>query len=201
MQPDSAETFCPSSRKEWRQWLRKNHKLKPSVWLILYKKKTNIPSLEWSDGVDEALCFGWIDGKRVSVSEEKFMQFFSKRKAKSMWSKINKEKVKRLIEQKLMTKAGYEAIAVAKQNGSWSVMDDVEKLKIPKDLEGAFKKNAGSKKNFMLLPRSTQKLLLMKLKLAKRVETREARIKEIIALSMPKKGNNPSLRGSVTTKS
>jgi uncharacterized protein YdeI (YjbR/CyaY-like superfamily) len=117
MKNETIETFCPTSHKDWRQWLRKNHKTKESVWLILYKKKANMPSIDWDDAVEQALCFGWIDGKRLSVSDEQFKQFFSKRKAKGTWSKINKERVERLIQQRLMTKAGHEAIEVSKKNG------------------------------------------------------------------------------------
>ncbi len=181
MKTDSTPTFCPSSQKEWRQWLQKNHKSSQAVWLILYKKKTGIPSINWSDAVDQALCFGWIDGKRLPLSDETFMQSFSKRKPKSTWSKINKEKVERLIQQRLMTKAGHEAIALAKQNGSWDILNEVETLTIPPDLEEAFKNASGSKDNFLLLPKSMQKVLLMKLAFAKRQQTRTARIAEIVA--------------------
>jgi uncharacterized protein YdeI (YjbR/CyaY-like superfamily) len=87
------ETFCPKSRQEWRKWLEDNHLDKQSIWLIYYKKKTNIPTVTYSDAVDEALCFGWIDSKAKSIDEQKSMQFFSKRKVKSVWSKVNKDKV------------------------------------------------------------------------------------------------------------
>ena len=95
------EIYCPKSQTEWRQWLEKNHQSKQSVWLIYYTKKSTIPSLSWSEAVDEALCFGWIDSTRKTIDEFSFMQFFSKRKPKSNWSKINKEKVANLIEQGL----------------------------------------------------------------------------------------------------
>jgi uncharacterized protein YdeI (YjbR/CyaY-like superfamily) len=90
--------------------------------------------------VDEALCFGWIDSKAKPIDDERFMQFFSKRKAKSVWSKINKEKVGRLISEGLMTDAGFESIAIAKQNGFWSILDTAESLEIPHDLEAEFQK-------------------------------------------------------------
>jgi len=180
MAKDIAKSFCPTSRKDWRQWLRKNHKSCESVWLVLYKKNTGVPTITWNEAVNEALCFGWIDGKRVSMSDEKFKQFFCKRKPKSTWSKINKEKVEVLIRRRMMTKAGYEAIAVAKQNGSWNVLDEVEALTIPNDLEIAFKKNPASRSTFLSMSKSTRKLLLVKLMFSKRPETRKARIGEII---------------------
>jgi uncharacterized protein YdeI (YjbR/CyaY-like superfamily) len=95
------ETYCPKSKTEWRQWLEINHQSKQSVWLIYYTKKSTIPTLSWSEAVDEALCFGWIDSTRKTIDEFSFMQFFSKRNPKSNWSKINKEKVAKLIEQAL----------------------------------------------------------------------------------------------------
>ncbi|RAW02105.1 YdeI/OmpD-associated family protein [Pseudochryseolinea flava] len=178
MQHDS-NTFCPTSQKEWRQWLRKNHKSSESVWLVLHKKKTGIPTITWAEAVNEALCFGWIDGKRLSLPDDKFKQFFCKRKPKSTWSKINKEKVDVLIKQRMMTKAGYDAIEVSKSNGAWNILDSVEALAIPKDLEVAFKKNPGAKKIFLSLSKSAKKLLLAKLMFAKRPETRQVRIREI----------------------
>ncbi|MEJ7677953.1 MAG: hypothetical protein WKG06_08845 [Segetibacter sp.] len=112
------ETFCPASRQEWRLWLKENHSSKQSVWLVLYKKESNKPTISWSEAVDEALCFGWIDSKRKPVNEDKFIQFFSKRKLNGTWSKVNKEKIKQLIDEGLMTKVGFDSIETAKQNGS-----------------------------------------------------------------------------------
>lgn len=112
------ETFYPKNRTEWRAWLQANHNSKQSVWLIYFKKGLGFPAVLYNEAVDEALCFGWIDTKLKPVDEEKFMQYFSKRKAKIVWSKVNKEKILRLIDQGLMTKAGEDSIEVAKQNGS-----------------------------------------------------------------------------------
>jgi uncharacterized protein YdeI (YjbR/CyaY-like superfamily) len=109
------ETFYPRSRQEWRDWLQDNHAKKQSVWLIYYKKNSNVSTILYSDAVDEALCFGWIDSKSKPIDEHKFMQFFSKRKEKSVWSKVNKEKIERLAKEGLMTNAGYEIIEKAKQ--------------------------------------------------------------------------------------
>ena len=82
------ETYCPKSRSDWRKWLEKNHQSEQSVWLVYYKKSTNIASLSWSDAVDEALCFGWIDSTKKTIDQERYMQYFSRRKANSNWSKI-----------------------------------------------------------------------------------------------------------------
>ncbi|SDE94761.1 YdeI/OmpD-associated family protein [Chitinophaga filiformis] len=183
MQDKAITTFCPANRQQWRQWLQKHHSTQQSIWLVYYKKKANTATITWSDAVDEALCFGWIDSTARPLDDEKFMQFFTRRKANSVWSKINKGKVQRLIEEGLMTQAGYESIEVAKRNGSWSILDDVEELKIPKDLEKAFRSHAGAKAYFVGLSKSVKKSILQWLVLAKRPETRQKRIAEIVELA------------------
>lgn len=179
MEESEIGSVCPDNRQQWRKWLQKNHTTKDSVWLVLYKKESDIPTVNWSDAVDEALCFGWIDSQRKSIDEEKFMQRFSRRKANSTWSKVNKQKIQRLIKEGLMTKAGLEVIEAAKQNGSWSILDDVEEHVIPKDLEAAFKKKAGSKSFFLSLSKSKRRAALLALVLTKRPETRAKRVREI----------------------
>lgn len=174
------ETYCPQSRTDWRQWLEKNHQSKQSVWLVYYTKKSNLPSISWSEAVDEALCFGWIDSTKKTIDDLSFMQFFSKRKPKSNWSRINKEKVQQLIENGRMTKAGYESVETAKQNGSWTTLDEVEELIIPNDLEKAFSKHKGSKDYFLRLSKSVRKMMLSWIVLAQRQETRQKRIDEIV---------------------
>jgi uncharacterized protein YdeI (YjbR/CyaY-like superfamily) len=177
------ETFYPRTRQEWRNWLQDNHAKKQSVWLIYSKKKSKVSTILYSDAVDEALCFGWIDSKSKPIDEHKFMQFFSKRKEKSVWSKVNKEKIERLTNEGLMTNAGYEIIEKAKQNGSWNILDEAEALHIPEDLEGEFDKRPNAKLYFLSLSRSDKRNILQWLILAKRQETREKRITEIVELA------------------
>ncbi|MGY4384988.1 uncharacterized protein YdeI (YjbR/CyaY-like superfamily) [Pedobacter sp. UYP24] len=174
------ETYCPQSRTDWRQWLEKNHQSKQSVWLVYNTKKSNIPSIRWSEAVDEALCFGWIDSTKKTIDDASFMQFFSKRKPKSNWSKINKEKIQQLIDSERMTKAGYESVETAKENKSWTILDEVEELVIPNDLEKSFNEHSGSKDYFLSLSKSARKMMLGWIVLAKRPETRQKRINEIV---------------------
>lgn len=180
MQKNEIEIFYPKSQTVWRKWLEKNHLSKQAVWLVFYKKKSEIKSITWSDAVDVALCFGWIDSKKIKIDEETSHQFFSKRKPKSTWSKINKNKVDILIEQDLMTEAGYISIETAKRNGSWTILDEVEELIIPADLEAEFAGNPNSKEYFLGLSKSTRKIILSWLVFAKTTETRKKRITEII---------------------
>jgi uncharacterized protein YdeI (YjbR/CyaY-like superfamily) len=177
------ETFCPKSRQEWRDWLQENHSIKQSIWLIYYKKKSGVSSIIYSDAVDEALCFGWIDSTTRPIDDEKFMQFYSKRKANSVWSKVNKEKIERLTKAGLMTKAGYEIIEIAKENGSWTILDQVEALIIPADLDEKLQKMPKANEYFLSLSRTDKRNILQWLVLAKRQETRVKRIAEIVDLA------------------
>ena len=186
IQLNELETFCPSSQQEWREWLKEYHNSKQSVWLICYKKQTNIPTISWSDAVDEALCFGWIDSTRKTIDNDKFIQFFCKRKTNSAWSKINKEKTEKLIQNELMTPAGYKSIETAKQNGSWTILDEVEELLIPADLEKAFENYKDSKEFFLSLSKSAKKIILHWIVSAKRPETRQNRVNETAELAAQK---------------
>ncbi|MFD2288880.1 hypothetical protein GJU39_06205 [Pedobacter petrophilus] len=176
------ETFCPTSQHDWRQWLTENHYLKQSVWLVYYKKKTNTLSITWSEAVNEALCFGWVDSRRKPIDDQSFMQFFSRRKPYSTWSKINKEKVHQLINNGLMTQAGYNSIEIAKQNGFWTMIDQVEELIIPSDMEEALALQTDSMDYFLSLSKSVRKSILQWILFAKRPETRKKRISQIANL-------------------
>ena len=116
---DQFERYYARDRKEWRKWLEKNHDTSPGVWLIYHKKCSDEPCVSYDEAVEEALSFGWIDSKVNKLDDERYMQVFTPRKPKSIWSKLNKQRVKKLIEQGLMTSAGLEKIEAAKEDGSW----------------------------------------------------------------------------------
>lgn len=179
MSAPEKESFYPENLQQWREWLQENHKKKASVWLIQYKKSVGFPTISWSEAVDQALCFGWIDSTKKKLDDDRTIQFFSPRKAKSTWSKINKDKVERLIADGSMTAAGLRCIEVAKENGSWTILDTVEALLVPEDLEKAFLDHNGSKAFFDGLSKSIRKQLLYWVISAKRPETRQKRIDEI----------------------
>lgn len=180
---EDVEVFYPLTKADWRNWLEDNHLSKKSVWLVFYVKSSGKPSISWREAVDMALCFGWIDSKKVKIYAERSHQFFSKRKPKSTWSKINKEKVKELMEMGLMAEAGLAAIEIAKQNGSWTSLDTVEELIIPADLELAFEKQRGSRDYFVGLSKSMRKMMLYWIESARRPETRQKRIDELAELA------------------
>ena len=173
------EEYCPNNQEDWRAWLELNHKSKEAVWLVYYKKKSPHYNLNWSEAVEEALCFGWIDSTRKAIDEEKYKQYFTKRKAKSNWSKVNKDKVKELIDKGLMQEQGYKSIAIAKENGSWTILDAVEALILPEDLKEELAKHQGAMEYYNNLSNSAKKILLYWLVSAKRKETRQRRVVEI----------------------
>lgn len=179
MSDQQIESICPTNRQQWREWLEENHVDQQSVWLICYKKKSGMPTISWSEAVDEALCFGWIDSVRKTIDDERYRQYYSKRKARSTWSKVNKEKVSQLINEGRMTDAGLESIRLAKQNGSWTILDGVEALRIPDDLEEALSGHPGASAFFTSQSKSVQKMMLAWVALARRDDTRQKRIREI----------------------
>jgi uncharacterized protein YdeI (YjbR/CyaY-like superfamily) len=173
----------PKSRSEWRSWLEKHHTRKEGVWLVTFKKATGQPRIEYDESVEEALCFGWVDSKPQKLDDERSLLWFAPRKARTGWSKPNKDRVERLLEAGLMMPAGLAKINAAKQDGSWEMLDEVEKLSIPEDLTVEFQKHPGSAENFSAFPRSVKRGILEWILQAKRAETRTKRIVETATLA------------------
>ena len=173
--------ITPTSRKDWRAWLKKHHRTATGVWVVYAKKHTGLPSLTWQEGVEEALCFGWIDSLRRAIDGTYFKQLYTPRTPRSTWSAINKQTVERLIAGGLMTAAGLAAIEIAKANGRWSAIDHVESHVIPDDFATALAKNKKAKAGFESLSPFVRKQFLFRLNSARRPETRAKRIAELIA--------------------
>lgn len=164
---------------EFRRWLSTNHETSRAVWLVYWKKDSGHPSIEWSEAVDQALCFGWIDSKAQSVDENRFRQYFTVRKSGSIWSKINKDNVARLDAAGLMTPAGTAAVERAKADGSWTILDGPEAGVVPDDLADAMEE-AGVRDTFDGLTAGRRKAILGWLVMAKREATRSERIEKTI---------------------
>jgi uncharacterized protein YdeI (YjbR/CyaY-like superfamily) len=177
---DQYVEYYAKDRLAWRKWLLKNHLKEKGVWLIYYKKTSDKTRVSYVDAVKEALCFGWIDTTSRPIDEFSYKQLFVPRKEKSSWSKLNKSYVEKLTKQGLMTEAGLEKVLIAKQNGHWEKLDHVEALTIPPDFEKALAKSKKATKFFNTLKGWNLKYLLYWLHNAKREETRQARIKEIM---------------------
>ena len=142
------ETLYVTSRKDWRKWLVKNHKTKTEIWLIYYYKKSGKPRISYDSAVLEALCYGWIDGIVKKVNEETFAQRFSPRRPNSLFSQMNKKRVRDLIKKKRMTKTGLKAIAHAFNTKT----DMTEKLIISPDILRSLKTNKEAWKYFQKMP-------------------------------------------------
>jgi uncharacterized protein YdeI (YjbR/CyaY-like superfamily) len=181
--------FTPKSRKEWRAWLKKHHKAAPGVWLIYAKKHTGIPSLTWQEGVEEALCFGWIDSVRRPIDDTHFKQLYTPRKPRSSWSAINKASVERLIAAGLMTAAGLAALEIAKVTGRWTALDHVESHTIPDDFKAALAVHPEAKAAYESFSPFVRKQFLYRLNSAKRPETRAKRIAELIEAAMVRRNS------------
>jgi len=177
---DDLKKVTVRSRAEWRAWLEANHASADSIWLVTYKKSEGSKYLPYDDLVEEALCFGWIDGLMRGLDEQRLMRLLSPRKPKSVWSKLNKERVARLIEAGLMHPAGLEKIERAKQDGSWDRLNEADALVIPADLQAVFRKQPGSRKAFEALSESMRRRLLAFLGDAKTPATRSKRIALIL---------------------
>ena len=175
------ETFYVKSRSDWRDWLQANNTSKQEIWLIYYKKHTGKPRIPYNDAVEEALCFGWIDSTVKRVDEETYVQKFTPRKSRSLWSVLNKERAEKMIQTGLMTPTGLEKIKEAKKNGRWEeAYTSKMKVEIPVDLSKALKSDQKANRNFMNFANSYQNLYINWINDAKKVETRQRRIKEVI---------------------
>lgn len=171
------------SRAEWRLWLQQNHTRPQGVWLIGYKKETGKPRIAYDEAVEEALCFGWIDSKPNKLDEERSMLWFAPRKAGTGWSKLNKERVERLIASGLMMPSGLAKVEAAKQDGSWNALDAIEALEIPPDLSQALFAYPLAQQNFEAFPRSAKRGILEWIASAKKPETRAKRVAETARLA------------------
>lgn len=181
--PRDYQTFYARDRREWRAWLEQNHATTSGVWLIYYKKESGKPRVEYADAVEEALCFGWIDSKRNAIDDESSIQLFSPRKAKSVWSKLNKQRIEKLTAQGLIAPAGLAKIEAAKQDGSWDTLNAIDALTMPPDLEAALAANDAARTNFDAFPPSSKKIILWWIESAKRPETRAKRVEETVTLA------------------
>ena len=176
-------TYHPKTRTEWRKWLAANHAISTGIWLVLIKKGARIPGLTYADAVEEALCFGWIDSRPGTLDAQQYKLYMSPRKPGSVWSKLNKQRIRRLVKEGRMTPAGLVKIEAAKKDGSWNTLDEVDRLVIPADLLEQLSANPEAKRNFEGFSSSSRKIILFWIASAKRAETRQKRIEETVRLA------------------
>ncbi len=182
MEPEYALFF--KSRAEWQSWLERNHATSTELWLGFYKKHAGKGWLQLDDAVEEAICFGWIDGKLRRIDDEKHVVRFSPRRRGSVWSKINRERAERMMEEGKMTSVGLGKVEEAKQSGRWeAAYSSKERPKLPKDLREALTRNSQAWKNFNQFSNSQQFMYVYWVIEAKTESTRKKRIEEVVERS------------------
>lgn len=171
------------SKKKFADWLAKNHDKSAGLWLKIAKKATGISTVTYAEALDVALCYGWIDGQKGSFDEQYFLQKFTPRRPKSIWSKINVEKVEGLIASGEMKPAGLKAVEAAKQDGRWAAAYASQKnIEVPADFQSALNKNKKAKAFFETLTGSRRYSFLFRIETAKKAETREKRIRQFVEM-------------------
>lgn len=180
---DDDARIQPESRAAWRDWLAAHHGDGAGVWLVTWKKRTGMPTVSYEEAVEEALCFGWIDGRLRPIDDERSMQWFAPRRPKGTWARSNKERVARLEAAGLMTAAGLEAVERARANGSWNSLDEIDALIVPPDLAAALGARPGARERFDSASASVRRMALAWVTQPKRPETRAAHIEQVAAVA------------------
>lgn len=174
--------FTPGSRAQWRAWLERNHDTWTVVWLVFYKVHSGKPSLSYNDAVEEAVCFGWIDGVRRSIDDERYTHRFTPRKPVSTWSAANRERAAKMIRDGLMTSAGHKAIRQAKRAGTWDAPAATIDISVPPELAEFMRTNEKAASFFESLAPSYRTQFTGWINSAKRPETRQRRLAESMDL-------------------
>lgn len=179
-------TFYASHRDDWRKWLEKNHLQEKEIWLVFYKKHTGTPSISYNDAVEEALCYGWIDGIAKRIDEEKYAQRFTPRRNMKNWSLPNRKRVARLFREGKITEAGFRTMPFDPSEPVKEIAETRKEIPIPAELENILRENPPAWENFMNLAPSYRKNYIRWILSAKREETVTKRIKELSVLMKQK---------------
>jgi uncharacterized protein YdeI (YjbR/CyaY-like superfamily) len=170
-----------SSPRQWRKWLEQNNSKETEIWLEICKKGSTVSGISYEDALNEALCFGWIDGKMKSVNKDMYVLRFSPRRKNSIWSRANRKRAERLMADGRMRKPGLAAIEQARANGRWSsAYSSKEKAETPPDLERRLSQNPQARHNFQGMANSYQRMYIRWILDAKRPKTRSRRIEEVV---------------------
>jgi uncharacterized protein YdeI (YjbR/CyaY-like superfamily) len=172
-----------ANKKKWTDWLAKQHDKSAGVWLQIAKKDSGISSINYEEALNVALCYGWIDGQKKAFDDQYWLQKFTPRGPKSIWSKINTEKVERLIASGDMKPAGLKAIELARQDGRWDAAYASQKnISVPADFQAALDKNKQAKAFFTTLNSVNRYAILFRIHNAKKPETRARKIREFVEM-------------------
>lgn len=172
-----------AGKKKWADWLAKQHAKSPGVWLKLAKKGSAISSVTYEEALEVALCYGWIDGQKKGFDDQYWLQKFTPRGPKSIWSKINTEKAERLIANSEMQPAGLQAVEAAKRDGRWAAAYASQKnITIPEDFRSVLDRNPKAREFFETLKSAERYSFLFRIQTAKKPETRAKRIRQFIGM-------------------
>lgn len=171
------------NQKEFSSWLEKNHDKSDGIWLQLFKKASGVESITYAEAVEESLCYGWIDSLVNKLDEQSYIQKFTPRRAKSLWSKINIGHIERLTKEGRMKEAGLKEVERAKEDGRWQqAYDSPTHMKVPEDFIMEVNKMPKAKEFFETLNKSNKFYIAFQLHTAKKPETRERRIKKFMEM-------------------
>jgi len=176
---DDAERFQPASIDDWSAWLSAHHADTPGAWLVTHKHSTGLAAFDYEEGIVEALRWGWVDSTQRTVDEQRTMMWYAARRPGSVWTRRNKVRVAALEADGRMRPAGQAAVDAARASGMWTLMDDVEDLVVPDDLAAALDARPGAREQWDAFPPSARKPALAWIVLAKRDETRAARVVDV----------------------
>ena len=179
--PDNA--LQPATRAAWRRWLLRHHTRDTGIWFVYFKKGSGRQRYTYEDIVEEALCFGWIDGLARALDDERAMLWLSPRKPRSVWSAPNKARVARVRAAGLMHPAGEAKVDAAIRTGAWNALDTVDRLEVPDDLARAFAQAPPARAHFDAFPASARKAMLEWVRQAKRAATRKERIERVARMA------------------
>lgn len=169
------------TRAQWRAWLAANHDRQPGVWLCSWKASTGRPSVDYAAVCEEAICFGWIDSTVNTLDDERGLQLITPRRPRSTWTRLNRRRVDEMEAAGLMTDAGRRAVAVAKDNGWWTIYDPVEDLIEPDDLSAALDGDGAARTHWDAFPVGARKQMLWWVYSAAKPGTRARRVRRIVA--------------------
>jgi uncharacterized protein YdeI (YjbR/CyaY-like superfamily) len=183
MKSTELPTLPFESEKKFADWLAKQHNKSGGVWVKISKKRTGIPSVTYHEALDVALCYGWIDGQKKGFDDKYWLQKFTPRGSKSIWSKINTEKAEKLTAKGEMKPAGLKAIELAKQDGRWAAAYESQSvIAIPEDFQSALEENKKAKAFFATLNSANRYSFLFRIQTAKKAETRARRISQFVEM-------------------
>jgi uncharacterized protein YdeI (YjbR/CyaY-like superfamily) len=175
--PSGGEVLCLATATDWADWLGTEHDRSPGVWLTLARKGSGYPALSYAEALDAALCFGWIDGQKRPGESGYWLQRFTRRSARSRWSKVNRARAEQLIASGAMHPAGRAEVARAQAYGRWdAAYDGSRSAQVPDDLLAAIQANPAANEFFVGLDRANRYAILYRVQEAKRPQTRERRI-------------------------